>query len=899
VKRSGKSILALVVTLGVAVCAILAVSLLRGGLGKASLLAGVLGIPLAAIATIAAVVAVIPRRLKPADPLDAIADDLAEAVELQWEREAKRRQLDEPGALAVSWTAAGDDDDLFELWPGLADGSVDNWPGERQGADPGRAAEPGDLAGSGDEICDTLARVPTGRLVVLGEPGAGKTMLLLSLVLALLTRRPEKSGMPVPVLVSLATWDPEQQDLHAWLIDQLAISHPVLLVPAAGTGQDMSRDGAVSCGQDLLNKRKIFMILDGLDELSEDLRPKAIAGINDALRTREGVVLACRKEEYKSAVGADSAAPVKLRRAAGIVLRHLDPEGVKNYLRAGAVTRAGARRWTPVLEFLGTDTPLGQVFRTPLTVTLAHAIYNPRPGDRAASLPDPAGLCDRHAYPDSESIRDHLLGSFIKAAYRPGRGPKAARPPSAGDAELWLTFLACHLERSNTTQLAWWELVGEAPVSLTPLVVGTICGISAGIAAASGSNSGVGIGIGLGIGTMVGLATGLLPGLAAGLRPGFAAGLLPGLAAGLRPARRSSASGSAGPGAREDGADASLAGESDNDAGPSRGIAGGLAGSAIGGLAAGAAGHLWGFGHTASLISGLPSALGVGLGVGACTSFGRALCGGLIGGFTAGFLEGVGKGTPAGICNGLGIALVVALIVQSVGRDTPAAEREWRPEFGVPGGFTIGAAVALIAGYAEGPKTGLLLGAILGTLSARPIGLRGTKAEQASIPPSPRKALKRDIRVFWTTGLGAGIAAAAFGFLGGGLASVFEEKEKLTFHLLLTDGLAIGLSSGVVVFLAFGVYHSASPAFLLARMWLTLNRQRVPWQLMDFLADAHVERSVLRQCGAHYEFRHVDLQRYLARQEEAKRRDRYNIIGPMPAPYPGALRIRRRAGSSA
>ena len=57
-----------------------------------------------------------------------------------------------------------------------------------------------------------LARVPTGRLVVLGEPGAGKTMLMVRLVLDLLARR--ASGGPVPVLASMASWNPADQDLR-------------------------------------------------------------------------------------------------------------------------------------------------------------------------------------------------------------------------------------------------------------------------------------------------------------------------------------------------------------------------------------------------------------------------------------------------------------------------------------------------------------------------------------------------------------------------------------------------------------------------------------------------------------------------------------------------------------
>ena len=71
--------------------------------------------------------------------------------------------------------------------------------------------------------------MPTGRLVVLGEPGAGKTMLMVRLVLDLLARRAK--GGPVPFLASVASWNPTAQDLRGWLGAQLLIDHPALACP--------------------------------------------------------------------------------------------------------------------------------------------------------------------------------------------------------------------------------------------------------------------------------------------------------------------------------------------------------------------------------------------------------------------------------------------------------------------------------------------------------------------------------------------------------------------------------------------------------------------------------------------------------------------------------------------
>ena len=101
-------------------------------------------------------------------------------------------------------------------WPALS--SPDTW-----------AASPDGLAAADGDLVDVLVRVPTGRFVVLGEPGAGKTVLMIRLALDLLSRR--ETGGPVPVLASLATWNPTNQDLHDLLA---APRSPLITGPGRG-----------------------------------------------------------------------------------------------------------------------------------------------------------------------------------------------------------------------------------------------------------------------------------------------------------------------------------------------------------------------------------------------------------------------------------------------------------------------------------------------------------------------------------------------------------------------------------------------------------------------------------------------------------------------------------------
>jgi hypothetical protein len=82
----------------------------------------------------------------------------------------------------------------------------------------------------------------------------------------------------------------------------------------------------------------------------------------------------------------------------------------------------------------------------------------------------------------------------------------------------------------------------------------------------------------------------------------------------------------------------------------------------------------------------------------------------------------------------------------------------------------------------------------------------------------------------------------------------------------LPFGVAFGVAAGLVAGLAAGswlsVLQTAWPSYMYIRAWLALHHY-LPWSLMSFLADAH-RRGVLRQVGAVYQFRHINLQRRLA-----------------------------------
>ena len=138
------------------------------------------------------------------------------------------------------------------------------------------------------------------------------------------------------------------------------------------------------------------------------------------------------------------------------------------YLRKDAGPAAEGR-WN-FLDTLTAESPPRQALATPLMAGLTRAIYNPRPGEYAGKLRDPAELCD---FANRSAVEAHLFDAFIPAAYR--HDPDGRW--KAQDAGKWLMFLARHLEREIAgPDLAWWQLRRSMPRTAVGAVVAVAAG---------------------------------------------------------------------------------------------------------------------------------------------------------------------------------------------------------------------------------------------------------------------------------------------------------------------------------------------------------------------------------------------------------------------------------------
>jgi transcriptional regulator with XRE-family HTH domain len=417
------------------------------------------------------------------------AGQLVHAVRARWQREEEQRQIHDPFPLPVRWRTV--DDDLIDSWANI----------RRAGAG-GRAA-PLDLSGRLGDIVDVYRRVESGRLVVLGRAGSGKTILTLRFVLESLADRTATD--PVPVIFSLGSWHPTSTPLRDWLTEQLVRDHPGLSAPGP--------DGA-SLAAALVATDRILPVLDGFDEIAGGLHRAALEALN---ATTLPLVLTSRPEEYAAAVAGTDV----LTSAAGVRMTDLNVTDLADYLPRTTRKHDGAA-WAPVLAELRdhphstASTNLAQVLTTPLMVGLARTIYSDTPDH------DPSILLDTARFPAPESVEEHLLGNFVPTVYRHQGDDRRFDPDRV---EHWLGFLAHHLTRLGTHDLAWWQLGISLRRPVRVLVVALL--IALGVAAADiVVESGL-IGTPLGPGLVFALLLGVVAGLVFGLAYGLAARYLP------------------------------------------------------------------------------------------------------------------------------------------------------------------------------------------------------------------------------------------------------------------------------------------------------------------------------------------------------------------------------------
>ena len=113
----------------------------------------------------------------------------------------------------------------------------------------------------GTTVIDLFDQLGTGRtLLLLGEPGAGKTITLLQLARELLTRAEQDMEALIPVVFNLSSWGSKTLSIADWLAAELTTKYQV---PKA-------------IAQPWIREQQLLLLLDGLDEVRAEHRDACV-----------------------------------------------------------------------------------------------------------------------------------------------------------------------------------------------------------------------------------------------------------------------------------------------------------------------------------------------------------------------------------------------------------------------------------------------------------------------------------------------------------------------------------------------------------------------------------------------------------------------------------------------
>ncbi|MEO1439145.1 MAG: protein kinase [Chloroflexota bacterium] len=250
-------------------------------------------------------------------------------------------------------------------------------------------------SGAVDNPWDTLIRTPSGnetltdervidifdrlngKVLILGDPGGGKTTTLLTLARDLLHRAEADTAHPIPAVLNLSSWSETQLPLTDWIVEDLNTKYQV----------------PRNVGQNWVENDTLLLLLDGLDEVAPKNRSACVAAIN-AYRQEHGfvdVVVCSRIGDYEML-------DTQLIMNGAVIIQPLNRAQVEGYFE-----RMG-NKLEPIVQLLHEDEALFELCQSPLMVSIIALTY----GDGKVVLPEGT---------DVETLRRAIFVAYVDRAF--------------------------------------------------------------------------------------------------------------------------------------------------------------------------------------------------------------------------------------------------------------------------------------------------------------------------------------------------------------------------------------------------------------------------------------------------------------------------------------------------
>ncbi len=186
-------------------------------------------------------------------------------------------------------------------------------------------------------------------LLILGQPGAGKTMTLLELARDLVFRAEQNVEHPIPVVFLLSSWPGPQVSLEKWIRDELSVQYQI------------PRD----IGEIWLKRKKLLPLLDGLDEVDSQQQASCVEAIHSLLEQVgvPGLAVSSRAEDYRLL-------PARLKLGGAICLQPLTDEQIRQCITDGTI------KSKQLNELLNKHQTLRQVVQSPLMFEIVTSAFD-------------------------------------------------------------------------------------------------------------------------------------------------------------------------------------------------------------------------------------------------------------------------------------------------------------------------------------------------------------------------------------------------------------------------------------------------------------------------------------------------------------------------------------------
>jgi uncharacterized membrane protein YeaQ/YmgE (transglycosylase-associated protein family)/GTPase SAR1 family protein len=200
----------------------------------------------------------------------------------------------------------------------------------------------------GTKVINIFDQIGEGRtLLILGEPGAGKTTTLLELTRDLIARAEQNVNLLIPVVFNLSSWANKQQKIADWLVEELNSKYDV----------------PKKFGQAWVTKQQLLPLLDGLDEVKAQYQDDCIAALNQFKQGYGAELVVCsRIKDYEALSN-------RLNFQSAVFLRSLTLEQICCYLDSADADLTGLR------ALFERDTVLQELAQSPLMLNIMTLAY--------------------------------------------------------------------------------------------------------------------------------------------------------------------------------------------------------------------------------------------------------------------------------------------------------------------------------------------------------------------------------------------------------------------------------------------------------------------------------------------------------------------------------------------